>query len=103
MVITVTDAHRSPYFNMVKTNVDGSVGLVMPPQSTLVRRQDAPVVFDMTTVAYVARPEFIMAHNAVFDGRVRSVHVPIERSIDIDTLLDFRIAECLSNAREQKL
>jgi CMP-N-acetylneuraminic acid synthetase len=32
MVITVTDAHRSPFFNMVKANTDGTVGLVNPPQ-----------------------------------------------------------------------
>lgn len=31
VVITVTDAHRSPYFNMVKTNADGTVGQVNPP------------------------------------------------------------------------
>lgn len=95
IVITVTDAHRSPYFNMVKTNKDGSVGIVMPSQYSITRRQDVPVVFDMTTVAYVARPEFVMNHAATFDGRVHAVHVPIERAIDIDTLLDFKIAECL--------
>jgi CMP-N-acetylneuraminic acid synthetase len=94
-VITVTDAHRSPYFNMVKIHADGTVGLVIPPKSALARRQDVPKVFDMTTVAYVVRPEFVLSHNAVFEGRVRHVHVPVERSLDIDTALDFRIAECL--------
>lgn len=103
MVITVTDAHRSPYFNMVKANADDTVGLVIPPQSSIARRQDAPAVFDMATVAYVARSAFVMTHNAAFDGRVRAVHVPTERAIDIDTLLDFQIAECLLNVREQKL
>lgn len=99
MVITVTDAHRSPYFNMVKDYDDGTVGLVIPPSSGISRRQDAPIVYDMTTVAYVARPEFVMNHNATFEGRVRKVHVPPERAIDIDTMLDFRIAECLLKSR----
>ena len=103
MVITVTDAHRSPYFNMVKSNVDGTVGLVNPPQSAIARRQDAPVVYDMATVCYVANPEFVMTHNATFEGRVKAVQVPVERAIDIDTLLDFQIAESLLNIREQKL
>lgn len=101
MVITVTDAHRSPYFNMVKSNLDGTVGLVIPPQTAIARRQDAPIVFDMATVAYVIRPEFVMTHNSHFQGRVRAVHVPPERAIDIDTLLDFQMAECLLNMREQ--
>ena len=103
MVITVTDAHRSPYFNMVKTNADGTVGLVNPPQSAIACRQDSPVVYDMTTVCYVANPEFVMSHNATFEGRVKAVQVPVERAIDIDTLLDFQIAESLLNIREQKL
>jgi CMP-N-acetylneuraminic acid synthetase len=102
MVITVTDAHRNPFFNMVKTNLDGSVGLVNPPQAGISRRQDAPVVYDMATVCYVANPMFVMTHNATFEGRVRAVHVPVERAIDIDTLFDFQIAESLLNLREHK-
>ena len=103
MVITVSDAHRSPYFNMVKANTDGTVGLVITPQSAIARRQDVPVVFDMATVAYIARTEFVMTRSATFEGRVRAVRVPTERAIDIDTLLDFQIAECLLNTRAQKL
>ena len=99
IVITVTDAHRSPYFNMVKENADGTVGLVIPPQTALIRRQDAPEVFDITTVAYVVRSEFVMSHEGAFEGKVRYVHVPPERSIDIDTLLDFKIAECLISTK----
>lgn len=99
IVITVTDAHRSPYFNMVKENADGTSGLVIPPRSAIARRQDAPEVFDITTVAYVVRAEFVMSHEGVFEGKVRHVHVPPERSIDIDTLLDFNIAECLIHSR----
>ena len=100
VVITVTDAHRNPYFNMVKVLADGSVGVVISSENQFVRRQDTPVVYDMTTVAYVARPEFVMTQNGVFAGRVRHVHVPVERALDIDTPLDFRIAECLMNTRE---
>jgi N-acylneuraminate cytidylyltransferase len=102
VVITVTDAHRSPYFNMVKENPDGTYGLVNTPPLTLERRQDAPIVYDMATVCYVANSEFIMSHESIFEGRVRAVHVPIERSIDIDTLMDFQIAEVLLSKRGEK-
>jgi len=94
MVITVTDANRSPYFNMVKELEDGTVCLVIPPDGSMTRRQDAPVVYDMTTVAYVARPEFVMNRNGTFEGRVRHVYIPLERALDIDTPLDFKVAEC---------
>jgi len=99
-VITVTDAHRSPYFNMVRMKTDGTVGLVIPPDGPISRRQDVPAVYDMTTVAYVARPEFVMTQNGIFEGRVRQVYIPPERALDIDTPLDFRIAECLIGSSE---
>lgn len=95
VVITVTEAHRSPYFNMVKVHTDGTVGLVISPEGSVIRRQDAPVVYDMTTVAYVANPEFVMTRNGLFEGRVRHVLIPATRALDIDTVLDFEIAECL--------
>jgi CMP-N-acetylneuraminic acid synthetase len=95
IVITVTQAHRNPYFNMVKINEDGSVGLVITPQSGVVRRQDAPEVYDMATVAYVSDPNFILANDSIFSGRVRAVEVPTQRAIDIDTLYDFELAEFL--------
>jgi N-acylneuraminate cytidylyltransferase len=99
IVITVTDAHRNPYFNMVKVDADGTVAPVVRLSSSFFRRQDAPLVYDMTTVAYVARPEFVMTRNGIFEGRVRHVHVPAERAVDIDSELDLQIAEILAAPR----
>jgi CMP-N-acetylneuraminic acid synthetase len=93
VVITVSDSQRSPYFNMVKENNDGSVSLIIPPASSTSRRQDAPPVYDITTVCYVLNPEFVLSHNSIFEGRVKAVHVPRERALDIDTLFDFQMAE----------
>jgi CMP-N-acetylneuraminic acid synthetase len=95
IVITVSEAHRNPYFNMIVNNKDGYSSLVIKPESQVTRRQDAPVVFDMTTVAYVVRPQFLNESSSIFSGRVKSVCIPQDRAIDIDTLLDFKIAESL--------
>jgi CMP-N-acetylneuraminic acid synthetase len=95
VVITVTEAHRNPYFNMVKRNEDGTVGLVITSHSGVIRRQDAPEVYDMATVAYVSDPNFILGNDSIFSGRVRAVEVPNQRAIDIDTLYDFELAEFL--------
>jgi CMP-N-acetylneuraminic acid synthetase len=99
VVITVSDAHRSPWFNMVKRNQDGSVGLVMETPISITRRQDAPEVFDMATVAYVARPDFVLKRTGIFSGKVGAVKVPVERAIDIDTIFDFELAEFLVSRR----
>ena len=96
IVITVRPAERSPYFNMVRHDDTGFAHLVIPPEKSLVRRQDAPMVYDVTTVAYAAKPEFILRADRLFEGRVRTVQVPVERALDIDTPYDFMIAECLA-------
>lgn len=97
MVVTVKEASRSPYFNMVKEDDQGFSQLVnvAPNGERYVRRQDVPLVYDMTTVAYVSSPSFILQSDSVFSGKVRSVIVPDERALDIDTLLDFKFAEFL--------
>ena len=94
-VITVSEANRNPYFNMVVNDKKGYSSLVILLDKKITRRQDSPKVFDMTTVAYIVNTDFIKTFNGIFDGKVRSVCIPTERAIDIDTVLDFRIAECL--------
>ena len=100
MVVTVTKPHRNPWFNMVKENPDGTIDLVIKPASGITRRQDAPAVFDMATVAYVACPQFVMQQMGIFSGRVRMVNIPVERAVDIDTQFDFELAEFLISRRE---
>ena len=95
IVITATEARRNPYFNMITISPAGDAGIVIPPREPIHRRQSAPDVFDMCTVAYAARPEFVCRAKTVFEGRVKAVVVPPERSMDIDTELDFEIAEFL--------
>lgn len=94
-VITVREAERNPFFNMVAFGDDGYVHPVISLNKDISRRQDAPAVYDVTTVAYAARPEFIKRSSSLFDGAVRTVLVPAERALDIDTPYDFELAEAI--------
>ena len=94
-VITVSEANRSPYFNMIVNDKKGYSSLVIQLKKGIVRRQEAPKVYDMTTVAYVVNTNFVKKFDGIFEGMVKSVVVPPERAIDIDTMLDFKIAEYL--------
>jgi N-acylneuraminate cytidylyltransferase len=95
VVMAVRRAERSPYFNMVTVDDRGYARLVIEPAVEIARRQDAPAVYDITTVAYAARPGFVLSAKSMFEGRVKAVVVASERALDIDTELDFRVAECL--------
>lgn len=98
-VITVADAYRNPHFNMVRASSSEFYELVIPASTAPYRRQDAPIIYDITTVAYAVDPKFIFKCNSIFEGKVRAVKIPIERSIDIDSQLDFEIAEFLFSRR----
>lgn len=97
--ISVTPASRSPYFNMVKQTRDGMLELVSKPDGDLTRRQDAPVVFDITTVVYATTPRFILNNNGIFSGKVTSIEVPKSRAVDIDDIYDFKLAEAIIQER----
>ena len=100
LVVTVTEAQRSPYFNMVKINDDGFVSFLSEPDELYFRRQDVPICYDLTTVAYVASPQYILSTNRILDGKVKAVNVPRERAVDIDTKIDFMLADLLINQKE---
>jgi len=100
VVITVRPAERSPYFNMVSIDENGATHLIIPPAATLHTRQSTPKSYDITTVAYAARPSYVLSAPSLLAGKVRSVIVPRERAIDIDTELDFEIAEFLMSRQE---
>jgi N-acylneuraminate cytidylyltransferase len=100
VAITVRPAQRNPYFNMVTIDNQGHAHLVIPPQRETFRRQDAPLVYDMATVAYATRPEFVLSATSIFQGKVKAVVVPSERALDIDTELDIRVAEFLLRQQE---
>jgi N-acylneuraminate cytidylyltransferase len=95
MVYTVTPATRSPYMNIVEVDQAGYARLAVQSSHKPFRRQDTPVLYDSATIAYAARPDHILVSDYFFDGRVKAVVSPKERAWDIDTELDFKIAEYL--------
>jgi CMP-N-acetylneuraminic acid synthetase len=95
IVVGVSEATRSPYFNMVRKDYNGFLKVFLEDDNKYTRRQETPAIYDMTTVAYVSRSEFIRNATGIFDGKVKGVNIPSERALDIDTELDFEIAEFL--------
>ncbi len=93
-VITITEPNRNPYFNMVKENDNGDLKIVNQSQKYN-RRQDAPKVYDITTLFYILKPKLVLSKNHIFDCKVSGVKIPRERSLDIDNKFDFEFAEFL--------
>ena len=93
--IAITPSDRSPFFNMVTRDVDDIVHLAMTGNASVFRRQDAPCIYDITTVVYVTTPAYISEYDGLFSESVTSIQVPKERAIDIDDIYDFMMAEVI--------
>lgn len=98
-VITGSPARRSPYFNLVEINDKGFVELSKPLKKPINRRQDSPKCYDMNASIYVWRRNGLLANNKVFNGDTLLYIMPEERSVDIDSELDFEYVEFLIKKR----
>ncbi len=97
-VITGSPARRSPYFNLVEEQQDKTVALSKKLDKAVIRRQDSPRCFDMNASIYVWRRDALINSSPhVFYPSTKLYEMPEERSIDIDTPLDFQIVEFLMN------
>ena len=102
IVVTIAKANRNPWFNMVKKDKNGYLKIVNKIKKTIIRRQDAPEVYDLTTIAYVTRPKFIMNNQGIFNGRVKGLEIEKKRALDIDDNYDLEIAEFLLSKKMKK-
>lgn len=96
-VITGMPARRSPYFNLVELNAEGIAMLSKPLLKAVTSRQASPPCFDMNASIYVWRRDALLdGPDTIFLPTTRLFVMPEERSIDIDSELDFALVEFLA-------
>lgn len=96
MVVTVTEAACNPYYDCFETDADGVLH-VSKGDGTLTRRQDAPKAWQYNGAVYVMRPESVRRYALGAMPRRIAVEMPRSRSVDLDTPLDWTIAEMIYN------
>jgi CMP-N-acetylneuraminic acid synthetase len=104
-VVGVTQAHINPYFNMVEMNSSGFLQLSKSDSGDLFsafkRRQDCPQVYSLHgLIGFKVAP--FLKNRHVYNRRTKAVICPPERSLMIDTELEFRFAEFLSGDVQKK-
>lgn len=98
-VITAYPSDKNPYFNMVERQADDNVRLVKPLAGGVTSRQAAPKVYSMNASIYVWHRHTLTA--GLWNGRTRLYEMPRDRSIDIDSEIDFRLVEMLMQAAKE--
>ena len=95
MLITASPCRKNPYFNMVE-KVDGRVREVKELKPPPTRRQDAPAVYDMNASIYIWQRRALLNLDTLFTDKTSLYVMPEERSVDIDTELDWEFVEFIT-------
>lgn len=95
MVVSVKEAATNPYYNAFEEEADGFLH-ISKGTGSYTRRQDAPKVWEYNGAVYVINPDSLRAMPMGAFPHRRMYAMPAERSVDLDTPLDWMIAEHLS-------
>lgn len=98
LVVSVSEAKHHPFWSF-KTQEDKLVPFVKDGFK-ITRRQDLPKIYVPNGAIYVISKETIEKDN-FFEGDTRAITMSEDRSIDIDSMLDFKIAESLIKERNK--
>ena len=94
ILITGSPARKNPYFNMVE-RVGKRIRKIKELDPPPARRQDAPEVYDMNASIYIWKRDTLITCDTLFTPKTSLYVMPEERSVDIDTHIDFDLVELI--------
>ena len=100
-VFTICEARKNPYFNMVEEKNDGSLFMSKTLGPTVIRRQDAPSVYEHVASIYAMLPEHIKRKDHLLSGHAEGYNIGFQKSFDVDSEFDFRLVEYLMKIKYQ--
>ena len=105
-LFSVCLAKKNPYFNMVE-KYKNSIRIVKFKKETnkysrsfssdfnIIRRQDAPIVFEMNASIYIYKREALINRHKLINNKTGYYVMPRNRSIDIDDIYDLKLVKML--------
>ena len=83
---------KNPYFNILeKSNKKFSVSKSL--KNKIVSRQKAPVTYDHIAAMYIFKSSYIRKAKHIFDGKLKHYELPLNKSIDIDSIEDYELVK----------
>lgn len=98
-VISVSELDHSPYWSLKLQN-----SYLIPSfgkEYFEKRRQDLPTLYSPNGAIFISTPEYLRKHETFYSEKSLPYIMPPERSIDIDTELDFKLAELILKERKE--
>ena len=97
-VFSVCEARKNPYFNMLEV-VDGCQRICKALPNPIVRRQDAPKVYEHVASIYVLSPDYLRRGTGLLSGCTQGYDIGASKSLDVDSQFDFELIEYLMRKR----
>jgi CMP-N,N'-diacetyllegionaminic acid synthase len=98
MVVSVKLAKENPYFTLFEENYEGFLN--KSKVGNFERRQDCPEVYAFNGSMYLINIKSIKKSRIADLKNIKKIIMPDERSVDIDTLADWTLAEFYLNKNE---
>ena len=100
MVVSVVEAACNPYYDCFETDPVTGMLHVSKGDGLITRRQDAPKAWQYNGAVYVINPDSIRRMTLGAMPRRIPYEMPRSRSVDLDTMLDWTIAETVIKANQ---
>ncbi len=100
MVVSVVEAACNPYYDCFETDPSTGMLHVSKGDGLITRRQDAPKAWQYNGAVYVINPDSIRRLPLGAMPRRIPYEMPRSRSVDLDSLLDWTIAETIIGANQ---
>lgn len=99
MVVSVSETSSNPYFSVFEADQDGYLR-ISKGDGLYTRRQDAPKAYEYNGAVYVMNPKTLRQMPiGKFQKRIPYI-MPREKSIDLDTPLDWLVAETIMKQKQ---
>lgn len=99
MVVSVKETNANPYYILKEENEEGWLEKSKPGDFT--RRQDCPKVYEVNGAIYIMHAKALKEKPIGKFVKVRRHLMDEHSSLDIDTKLDWQLAEFVMNSREE--
>lgn len=92
--VSVTEVQHSPYW-MYRIDEKMKMSPLIEVDAQINRRQDLPKVYELNGAVYVSATYFVIDNKTFHTKQTIAYEMPVERSVDIDSKIDFAYCEWL--------
>ena len=100
-VVSVCETDHHPWWSNILPE-DSNMKDFLRPDILNKRRQELPVFYRLNGALYLTDSEYLLTHNGFIGPKTFAYKMPKTRSVDIDSAIDFKLAELLLEKNDRK-